>query len=211
MHRSGKGKKKKETSIKQIEFKSLGKAGSQRVSTGNGRFMLHLYNRVASRCSLLTRLRGGSEGPRSPPRTAALSACPPVLLARRNEPQTQHSPSSLQLQTPKSPGPTHPHFGSSPAQGALCPLAAAPAHPSAAGRAMQTLGNRQRAGGRRGCPPAAAAPPGASSGLRPPPRSPRSPPGHPSHPRTARQLQLVMIHGGQWTRRRIHHARFHLP
>jgi len=65
---------KKETSIKQIEFKSFGKAGSQRVSTGNGRFMLHLYNHAASRCSLLTRARGCG-GLALLPRLGGLGGC----------------------------------------------------------------------------------------------------------------------------------------
>lgn len=130
MHWSG---ERKETSIKQIEFKSFGKAGSQRVSAGNGRFMLHLYNHVASRCSLLTRAqglrgavgaggqRGAGSRPSSHPRSRALDqrTSPFIFLTRRRDPKTLPDSlffpltSAAPAKTPETPGPSHPHFGSS--------------------------------------------------------------------------------------------------
>lgn len=124
---------KKETSIKQIEFKSFGRAGSQQASPGNG-FGLHWDSRgpslqFANQAGGLGGLgtARGRHPPTSHPHPSTLDPCvaPFVFLTHQRDPKALAGSRSFQptpAQTPRTLEPLQNSVSPSPSFGSFQPL-----------------------------------------------------------------------------------------
>lgn len=190
MHWSG---GKKGTSIKQIEFKSFGKAGSQQASTGKGRFVLYFAASWPAATAAA-----------STPASHALDPhpCPFILLTPRRNPEKLLGTAGPVLAPQPLP---KPRTGPGPP----CLIASLPQpswmrpqlHPEQTSLHLPSLGSSQI--------------PVWQGPALPEQPSVRSCLGEPVLPPGTRAIhapgRCVAIRGGQWMTRRKHQARFHSP